>query len=354
MKYLFDGQKLLWHMDRVHDHFRDGKRIAPLHIDLGATKTCNAKCVYCYGIFQEMTQEIIPHDSLVNLFRDAPALGVKSMTITGDGEPTLNPAIWEALEVGKAAGLDIGFATNGIKLDDDKIKILLETCVWCRFNVSAVQPETYQKIHGVKQWERVEKNILSAVRIKKEIGSKCTLGLQMVLIPDALDQIIPEAEFAVKNGLDYFVIKQFSDPGCESMSRFALSWYDKPDVLETLKKAEAMSTAETKIVPKWKTIATKGDRPYDRCVDCALLFQISGSSKCYPCGFLFGNEKYCYGDLKTQSLGEILKSEQYWAVVKEMRDNFNVHTDCVGSCRHNACNEFIWNYLNPPDHITFI
>ena len=354
MKYLFDGNKLMWHMDRVHDHFRDGKKIYPLHIDLGATKACNAKCVYCYGTFQNMSGDIIPADVLINLFRDAPKLGVKSMTVTGDGEPTLNPAIWEALRLGKKGGLDIGFATNGIALNDEKIKTILETCVWCRFNLSAASQEGYKKIHGVDAWNKVKLNIERAVELKKRIGSDCTIGLQMVLIPDALPEVIPESKFAIASGVDYFVIKQFSDPGCEELSRFALSWYDDDFTLITLKEAEKMSTDTTKIVPKWDMMHSKGIRKYDRCVDCALLFQISGSGKCYPCGFLFGNDRYCYGDLHKQSLKEILDSEHYWSIIKEMRENFDVHTQCFGNCRHDFCNQFIWDYLHPPEHLNFI
>lgn len=354
MKYLFDGHKLIHHMDRVHDHFRDGKRIYPLHIDLGATKACNAKCVYCYGTFQCMTGEMIEREALVNLFKDAAGLGVRSITVTGDGEPTLNPAMYDALEMGHLWGLDIGFATNGIFLDEDKIRNLLRNCVWVRFNLSAVSKEGYIKIHGVDQWERVAKNIRLAVRLKKEMNSKCTLGLQMVLIPDAAPEIIPESQFAIKEGLDYFVIKQFSDPGCDELSRFSLSWYDDPELLKVLKVAELMSTKETKIVPKWDMMHSKGIRKYDKCVDCALLFQISGSGKCYPCGYLFGNDRYCYGDLHKQSLKEILDSEHYWKLIKHMREEFDVHNDCTGCCRHDFTNEFMWQYLHPPDHLNFI
>ena len=78
MNFLFDGHKCIWHMDRIYDHFRDGKRIYPVHID-------------------KMSGDIIPWEVLVNLFESAPKIGIRSLTVTGDGEPTLNPAIWEAL-----------------------------------------------------------------------------------------------------------------------------------------------------------------------------------------------------------------------------------------------------------------
>lgn len=354
MKYLFDGHKLIWHMDRVHSHFRDGKRIYPLHIDIGATKRCNARCIYCYGIYQRMSTDIIPRDVLVRLFNDAPDLGIKSLTLTGDGEPTLNPAVYEACEVGHKKGLDIGFATNGIALDDAKIDTLLSACTWLRFNLSGIGEEGYKALHGIPQWERVQASIKTAVDIKEKKGYSCTIGLQMVLVPQALDFVIPEAKWAVEHRVDYFVIKQFSDPGCKEMSQFSLSWYDNPRVKSILKHAEGLSNTTTKIVAKWGMIASKGKRGYDRCVDCALIFQISGNSKCYPCGYLFNRPEYCYGDLKHNTLKEILDSKRYWNVVEYMREKFDVHTMCKGECRHSAMNPFIWEYIHPPSHLNFI
>ncbi len=353
-KFLFDGCKLLWHMDRVHDYYRDGKRIYPLHIDIGATKRCNARCVYCYGIYQKMSQDIIPRDVLVRLFEDAPTLGIKSLTLTGDGEPTLNPAVYDACVIGRKGGLDIGFATNGIFINPTQMEILLSTCTWLRFNLSAVGEEGYKAIHGVPQWKRVQGNIKMAVDIKRKKGYKCTLGLQMVLIPQCIEFVLPEARFAVENGLDYFVIKQFSDPGCEEMSRFNLEWYGNEKVISILKQAEALSTEGTKVVPKWKMIWSMGRRPYDRCVDCPLIFQISGNSRCYPCGYLFNREEYCYGDLKKQNLKEILDSERYWEIIDYMATKFDVHKDCTGNCRHDFTNAFVWEYLHPPEHLNFI
>jgi len=352
--YRFDGHKLTYHMERIYKHYRDGERIAPLHIDIGATKLCNAKCIYCYGVYQKMSRDIIPKPILIKLFHDAPKLGVRSLTLTGDGEPTLNPAIYDALLVGKAGGLDIGLATNGIALDSKKLDVILNTCTWLRFNLSAVGERSYKSIHGVDQWKCVQANILEAIRIKRVRKYKCTIGLQMVLVPQCLGQVINEAYLARRIGVDYFVIKQFSDPGCEEMSRFNLNWYDNPQVIEILKSAEALSSGKTKIVPKWGMIKSKGKRPYDRCVDCPLIFQISGNSKCYPCGYLFGNSKFCYGDLKKNSLVEMLESKRYWSIVKFMREKFDVHKDCTGCCRHDFTNKFVWDYLHPPEHINFI
>ena len=352
--YMMDSCKLKFHPGAIHNHYVLGKKIPPINIDVGLTKACNAKCVYCYGNKQVMANDIMPWNVTINLFKDAPRLGVKSMTITGDGEPTLNPALKDALIYGHQGGLDIGLATNGILLDSNLIYTILGTCTWCRINISAHDRQSYKSVHGVDCWEKVQANITQMVKIKNTIGSKCTIGLQMVYLPECVNYVIPEAKWAIDLGLDYFVVKQYSQPGCESMSDFDLKWYDSADAMWALYEAQELSNEQTRIIIKWDRIDAKGVRPFDRCVDCALIFQISGNSKCYPCGYLFNDERYCYGNLKVQTLEEILTSQHYWDIVHYMREEFDVHTQCTGECRHSATCEYIWDFLNKPKHLNFI
>lgn len=91
-----DSTKLLWHMDRVHEHYRDNKRIAPIHMDMGVTSTCNSDCVYCYAKHQRHEGEILDRKVFLKFMEDAPKAGLKSLAIIGDGEPTMNPALYDA------------------------------------------------------------------------------------------------------------------------------------------------------------------------------------------------------------------------------------------------------------------
>jgi len=339
-------------MDRVIDHFEKGKRVYPIHIDLGATSTCNANCVYCFAKHQKKLGEVMDWDIFVKFMTDAPKLGVKSVAIIGDGEPTLNPALYKAVEVGNSNGLDISVGTNGILLTPEKIDILLANCVWIRFNLSAIGNK-YKDIHGVDKWDTVKNNIETAVNIKKDKGYKCTIGLQMVLVPECLDQVIPESKFAVDSGVDYFVIKQYSVPGCKEMSQVDMKFYNQVDGV--LKEAELMSTNETQIIPKWGIIhMNQSDKPYKSCVDLPLLIECSGTGKLYPCGYHFRNEKYCLGDLNKQSFQEIVESEHYWSLISSIRNNLVVGKDCKGACRHDKTNEFLNRYIKKTEHINFI
>ena len=352
-KWALDSNKLLWHMDRVHKHFVRGKRIAPVMIDAGITKKCNIRCEFCYGIHQKMNGTMIPREPLIRLFKEAPKVGIKAIAIVGDGEPTLNPALVDAVIAGKESGLDMAVATNGVRMTDTMIADLVDRLVWLRFNLSAVG-ENYATVHGAPVWDKVKENIERAVRYRNASGSKCTIGLQMVLTENAFKSVIEEAKFAIEAGVDYFVIKQCSDPKNDKMVVPLAEWFDQPGVVKVLKDAEAMSTEKTRVIVKFAAIASRIRRPYDHCLDVPLLFQMSGDGKCYPCGYLFGDERYCYGDITKQSIGEILASEHYWSVIDYMQKKFDVHKDCAGHCRHQSTNEFIHKFVNKPEHINFL
>jgi radical SAM protein with 4Fe4S-binding SPASM domain len=300
-----------------------------------------------------MTNEMIPAEPLIRLFKDAPKAGVKAIAIVGDGEPTLNPAFVDAVKAGSESGLDIAVATNGVRMPDPMIKELVQRLVWLRFNVSAIE-EGYEVVHGKPYWDRVEENIQKAVRLRNYWKSKTTIGIQMVLTKHALPYVIREAQFALDAGVDYFVIKQYSDPQCDDMHGISAEEMNSAAVQDILKQAMVMSTKKTAIIAKLRAMEYGIKRPYDHCYDVPLYFQISGNGKCYPCGYLFGDDRYCYGDITKQSFGEIINSGKYWSIVKHMQEGFDVHKDCVGCCRHDSTNKFISDFLNPPSHLNFI
>ena len=150
------------------------------------------------------------------------------------------------------------------------------------------------------------------------------------------------------------MIKQYSNPVNPDMPNVDIEWYLEPQVTETLQIAEALSTDKTAIVPKYTLMKFHDKKPYKRCVDLPLLLEISGTGKCYPCGYHFRDERYCLGDLNRNSLEEIVASDHYWELIRAMRERFEVGRDCSGCCRHDMSNLFIWNYLQKPDHINFI
>lgn len=371
-KYLMDGHKLNWHLDRVED-WMNGKRIAPIHIDVGLSKGCNIQCEYCFGVLQgnfyrKGADKYFPREALLQYVKSAGEVGVRSMAFIGEAEPLLNPHVYEAIIEGKRAGVDISLGTNGILLDTSELGIeALKHLSWIRFNISAASNEAYKRIHRSNEFNTAIEKIKFAVNTKKKHNLDITVGLQMVLTPNNIDEVIPLSKLGKELGVDYFVIKQ-----CSDTVENALGVYKKLDEYDNfnsiLEEAESVSSETYNVIAKWKKIENKGNRNYEKCLGVPFILYSSGDGKLYPCGMFFDykSEEYLMGDLTKQTFKEIIESKRYLEVIEKVKE-IDVKNVCYSNCRTHCVNEFLWSLnegeisLNdckptglPPEHVNFI
>ena len=358
-KYMMSGSKMLWHMDRIVD-WQKGKRIAPLHIDAGMSKGCNIRCEYCYGatqgnFFKESAKKYFPREPLMQFMKDAGELGVRSIALIGEAEPTLNPHLYEAIVTGSKAGVDMSIGTNGILFDTgEQGEEALEHLEWIRFNISAASKESYELIHASKAFDTAVKKIQFCVDTKRKKNLNVTVGLQMVLTPNNVDQAIPLARLGRELGADYLVIKQCSDTVNNQIGIFErLHEYHSFENL--LKAAERESAGNYRVIVKWKKITNEGKRDYDQCLGVPFLLYTSGDGKVYPCGMFFDylEDEYRMGDMTKMTFKEIVESDRYWEVVQKVAQ-INVHKKCYSNCRTDCINSFLWKLKNPPAHVNFV
>ena len=117
----------------------------------------------------------------------------------------------------------------------------------------------YKGAEHTEVFDKAMANIRYAVDFEKH-NLDCTLGIQMVLMPDFADEIIPFAKLAVDLGVDYGVIKHCSDDENGSLGVD----YSGYEMYGLLSKAEGMSNENTKIIVKWDKIKDKGRPSYKR------------------------------------------------------------------------------------------
>ena len=82
-RLILDGTKIGWHTERVRD-WLDGKRIAPITIDMALTRSCNYGCHYCYAMLQENDRSTINKDVITALIDDCAEIGVKGISLVSD------------------------------------------------------------------------------------------------------------------------------------------------------------------------------------------------------------------------------------------------------------------------------
>lgn len=363
---ILDGHKLNWHTDRVNAWLR-GERIAPITIDCALTRRYNYRCVYCYGQLQENDEKKMTKDIIFRFLDDAAEIGVKAISFVSDGESTCSPYLCDAIVRGKKNGLDMALGTNGYLLNDEKLEEILPCLTYLRFNISAGQPKRYGEIMGCPEeyFFKVKETIKRAVEIKKKRKLDVTIGIQMVLMPEFADQIIPFAKFGKELGVDYAVIKHCSDDEDGSLGVEYAKYFKLVDIL---KQAESFSDKNYFVKAKWSKILSGGDRKYTSCYGPPFILQMSGSGLVAPCGSLFNNKykKYHIGNIVEKSFKEIWQSERYWEVMDEIAsERYNAKTMCGTLCLQHKANEFLWDLKKKgkllkktkektPQHVNFI
>ncbi len=328
---ILDSHKLSYHYERVKA-WENGERIAPVCVDMALTRACGAMCSFCYAMVQEPQERAsIKTKEALNLLDDFAEIGIKAVSLISDGESTLSKAYVPFIQHAAKIGIDVGNATNGWEWEPEKIDQVLPYLTWVRFTVAAGKPESYSKImfkssEHTPVYDRAMKHIKYAVDLKKKLNLKVTLGIQMVLLPEFKDEILPFAKLATDLGVDYGVIKHCSD---DEFGTLGVDYSKYEDMYSLLTEAEKMSNEKTKIIVKWSKIKDKGLPTYNRFYGPQFLLQISGSGLVAPSGMFF-NARYSklhMGNFADERFKEIFKSERYWKIMKYLASpNFDAQT----------------------------
>jgi MoaA/NifB/PqqE/SkfB family radical SAM enzyme len=363
---ILDGHKLHWHRERV-EAWLSGERIAPITIDCALTRRCSYRCVYCYGQLQSNDEKRMSKDVIFRFLDDAAEIGVKAVSFVSDGESTCSPHLYDAIIRGRTNGLDMALGTNGYLLRDDRLEDILPSLTYLRFNISAGEPLRYAEIHGcaTDHFHKVTETIKEAVRIKNARGLKVTIGLQMVLLPEFSDQIIPLTKLGKELSVDYLVIKHCSD---DENGSLGVDYAKYEELIDVLKLSETFSDDNYLVRAKWSKILSGGRRTYSQCYGPPFIMQFSGSGLVAPCGMLFNSmyKKYHIGNIAEESFKKIWQSERYWEIVRLITsDKFDAKKMCGSLCLQHKVNEFLWDLKNgktdiknpvgpKPQHIYFI
>jgi MoaA/NifB/PqqE/SkfB family radical SAM enzyme len=218
---------------------------------------------------------------------------------------------------------------------------------------------------NVECFHKVLGTIKECVRIKKKNKLRVTIGLQMVLMPQFHDQVLPLARLGRELGVDYTVIKHCSD---DEKGRLGVNYAKYFELVDLLKKAETYSDKDYLVQAKWSKILSRGERKYPQCYGPPFILQMSGSGLVAPCGMLFNNQyrKFHIGNIAVTPFKKIWKSRRYRQVMDLIASKkFDARTMCGTLCLQHKVNEFLWDLKNcqsglkktegdRPEHINFI
>ena len=328
---ILDSHKLSFHMDRIKA-WENGDKIAPVTVDMALTRACGSMCKFCYATMQESQKRFgIKEHHALNLLDDFAEIGVKGVSLVSDGESTLSKSYATFIEHASSIGIDTGNATNGWEFGPEKSERVLPHLSWLRFTVAAGTPERYADImykgpEHTEVFDKAIRNIKYAVEFKKKHNLSVTLGIQMVLMPEFKDEIIPFAQLGVDLGVDYAVIKHCSD---DENNTLGIDYSQYESMYNLIEAAENLSNDVTQVIAKWNKLKDKGKSSYKRFYGPPFLLQISGSGLVAPSGMFFQatHSKLHIGNFTTDRFRDIYNSDKYWNAMDYLASpNFDAQT----------------------------
>ncbi|MAF13899.1 MAG: hypothetical protein CMI53_03330 [Parcubacteria group bacterium] len=313
MKVTFNPQmKLLWNWDRVNDWLKTGDNV-PVLIEISPTNYCNAKCPWCfYG--GTHSGDGINKDVMLRTLSDMASMGIKAISWTGGGEPTLHPNINEFNETAHKLGFSQGLFTNALSYEKNRINP--EFYDWIRISLTE------------KFMDGIDRKLL-----KEYTSSKTPIGICLNVTEESYPKAYEYAKQAKELGVYYFQVR----PALAKT-------YDKQKNLEIPYKLKELEDENFKIIlSEYKFEDATKPRTYDTCYGHNFCPVIDFRGDVNVCMYKLGKEPYIFGNLNEHSFLDIWKSDKR----KKIKACKLVDNDCQVCCKDHEINKLLYHIKHP-------
>lgn len=353
-KIKIDSHKLIYHIPRVYHWLKRGDTY-PIYIEIGIYGGCNHRCIFCAFDFLKYKPDILDKGCLERFVKEAADRGVKAILYSGEGEPLLHKDVSDIIMVTRKSGIDVALVTNGVMLDKEKSKRILGHLTWLKVSLDAGTEETYAVIHGAKRrdFNTVINNIKGAVKIKEKNRYNCTIGVQFLLLPQNYRGVAALARILAELGVDYLVIKPYSQHP-SSINKIGAN-LNYRNLLHLQEKLAKYSRGNFRVLFRRNAMEklSEDKKPYDYCLGLPFATHITAAGDVYPCNIFVGKKEFVFGNICQESFKQIWQGRRRKKIMHWIYNNWDIK-NCRKSCRLDEINRYLWELKNPDSHVNFI
>lgn len=353
-KYRIDSHKLMYHVSRIND-WLEGKIIYPIYAEISPSGACNHRCTYCALDFMEYQARFLDKEILRDRLSEMALLGLKSIMYAGEGEPLLHKDIKCIISHTKKVGIDVAITTNGVLLKKDLIESVLGSITWVKVSINGATKETYAKTHRTNpdNFDMVIRNMSYAAKIRHDKGYKCTLGMQIILLPENCHEAVLLAQLARDIGMDYLVIKPYSQHPLSMTTKYKDIKYS--DYLHLADKLNNFNSSKFSVIFRINTMKKwdEGQRNYKHCLALPFWSYIDAGGTVWGCSAYLNDERFSYGNIYETTFEKIWTGEKRGKFVRWAMEELDTNK-CRLNCRMDEINRYLWELRHPPEHVNFI
>lgn len=305
----------------------EGKNVPPITVMICPTDRCQHNCPRCVG-GRLGTENLQNMTGVVEQLAD---YGVKSLVVSGGGEPLLNSNTPEVIEFAKGRGLDIGLITNGgVAISENKLAKTIKNTKWIRVSMDASNPEEYKHSHGMeeKDFTRMVNNMRSMTRVRDKNGfTDCDIGTGYLTDDINKGGMVHATALCKEIGLSYIQFRPFFYDQTDTDKEFAECLKYKDEKFRVLRSEYRYD----------KGTLDSGDRGYKKCLSPNFETTISASGKVYICCHTTGVDNYEIGNVNDSSFKAIWEGEKR----QELIDSITFK-DCPPICKWHVLNNVLY------------
>jgi pyruvate-formate lyase-activating enzyme len=341
-------------------------------MELDLTNVCSHQCPLCVGrrnpdgpaeaLYTVAGDgEHLPTARASEFIRQMAEAGVRGLIFTGGGEPTVHSDLVGLVQQAAARGLDVGLITHGGLLHRHDVASLVASCTWIRVSVDAASPERFQAVHGAGrlEWDRVWANVdrLVAARDARRTAASpepaATLGLGFLAGPENVGEIAAFAALARAHGVDYAQVRPFH--------RY-ITFDVRPHLAAAKARFDSPSFTLVASMQKYSRVIEGAVEPrnYSYCHIAHFASVICANEKMYVCCHYRNLAEFCIGDLRQESLVEVLNGPRRARVMAALQVS-----GCQSLCRGDHVNREIQRWVEArgapsapdgpsPAHVNFL
>jgi radical SAM protein with 4Fe4S-binding SPASM domain len=361
-KYSIDSHKLILHPTRVakwyeaKDDWEKLKKIYPIYVEISPYGGCNHRCTFCALDYMGYENIGLEFNKLKETISSMGKNGVKSVMFAGEGEPLLFKDLDLIVKHCTSVGIDTSLTTNFVPLNKKAVQRFVENCSWIKVSLNAGTAKTYASVHQTKEldFERVINNLEFALEYRRKNNLKCTIGVQMLLLPDNKDEAVILAKKCKEIGVDYLVIKPYSQHLSSDTHKYEDIDYSK--MMDIEEEVCSVSNENFSVVFRANTMNKYIQKKpaYKKCHSTPFFWgYIAADGKVFGCSAYLGYDNFCYGNIYEESFENIWEGEKRKKSYKYIMDELDIN-DCRVNCRMDEVNRYLDRLQNPQEHDNFI
>lgn len=352
--YIDPANKLLGHMDRL-DALKNGKQPAPINVELDLSNRCSLGCAFCHQAFTHTRGplantgrvanrvaggDLMDTDLCLSIIDQLASYGIRSLTLSGGGEPTLHPDFDRIVEHA-GSRLPLGIYTHGGHINEERAAVMKRHMDWVYVSLDAANREYY------KQYKRVDRFAAACSGIENlaRAEGRATIGVGYLVNPDNWRDVHEAAELADELGADYIQFRPtiLFDQDDPSRLDEDTRWMD--DALEELLavKEECGDFVEFD-ADRFVMYRTWGGHPYSVCWWSGLQTIVTPNGSVFACANRREHADALLGNLAEEPFASI------WA---RHRPHV-VGESCRVMCRGHISNVALDEIMKPREHAAFV